>query len=69
MEKYIKDEIIPDYNSFGTAFPDGRLVEPGYNIPKFSFSNVYAETIKLGRPLTNEEFENFVVYEKELIPA
>ena len=66
MVKYT-DNCVPDYNSFGNEFLDGRLVEPGYNFPDFRFNDVYEETIRLGRPLTDEEFKDFFVNKEDLI--
>ena len=60
MEKYNKKEI-PDFDSFGSVFPDGRLVESGISTPAFSMKAVLAEIERLGRPLTDEEFERFVI--------
>ena len=54
----------PDFLSFGNAFPDGRLCEPGDNFPDFSMKAVCAEVLRLGRPLTNEEFKKFINEEK-----
>ena len=53
-------EITPDFLAFGSAFPDGRFVASGGDFPDFSFKEVYAEVQRLGRPLTDEEFERFV---------
>ena len=60
MEKYNKKEI-PNFNSFGNEFPDGRLCEPGGNTPAFCMRAVIDEIERLGRPLTDEEFKQFVI--------
>ena len=56
----------PDYEGFDAAFPDGRLVaEPDerkkakrYHVPAMAY-----ESRRLGRPLTEEECERFVISE------
>ena len=68
MEK-IADEKTPDYYAFDSEFPDGRLVESGCEYPHINMIDAYKEFLRLGRPLTDSEFEKFIVPDEKLIPA
>ena len=68
MEK-IADEKTPDYYAFDSEFPDGRLVESGSEYPHINMRDAYKEFLRLGRPLTDDEFEKFIIPDEELVPA
>lgn len=63
------NEKTPDYYALDSGFPDGRLVEPGNEYPHIDLMGAYKEFLRLGRPLTDSEFEKFIVSEENLVPA
>lgn len=56
-----KYAINPNLDRFGEAMPDGRLTEPsGGTI--YRLREAILQSKKLGRPLTDEEMEEFKVF-------